>query len=176
MFRTIFTTLTALLKSDLCATQLCIRSDTASYMNRKSNQIDLWEGRIARADSTADPRLLPRLIRIFYVVIIIIMCISLFHQNIVRCRSKLAPRSSYKSRLSTLWCSFIVCVSKHVKFSTSCMRFWLVRCWPVVRYIQSCRHRLRRFLCFCVVFLTHLNPIWPRRGRSAPARANAYTR
>ena len=31
MFRTIFTTLTALLKSGLCATQLCIRSDTASY-------------------------------------------------------------------------------------------------------------------------------------------------
>ena len=31
MFRTIFTTLRALLKSDLCATQLCIRSDTASY-------------------------------------------------------------------------------------------------------------------------------------------------
>ena len=31
MFRTIFTTLTPLLKSGLCATQLCIRSDTASY-------------------------------------------------------------------------------------------------------------------------------------------------
>ena len=31
MFRTIFTTLTALLKSSLCGTQLCIRSDTASY-------------------------------------------------------------------------------------------------------------------------------------------------
>ena len=31
MFRTIFTTLGALLKSGLCATQLCIRSDTASY-------------------------------------------------------------------------------------------------------------------------------------------------
>ena len=31
MFRTIFTTLRALLKSGLCATQLCIRSDTASY-------------------------------------------------------------------------------------------------------------------------------------------------
>ena len=32
MFRTIFTTLRALLKSGLCATQLCIRSDTASYV------------------------------------------------------------------------------------------------------------------------------------------------
>ena len=31
-FRTIFTTLRALLKSGLCATQLCIRSDTASYV------------------------------------------------------------------------------------------------------------------------------------------------
>ena len=31
MFRTIFTTLRALLKLGLCATQLCIRSDTASY-------------------------------------------------------------------------------------------------------------------------------------------------
>ena len=31
MFRTIFTTLTALLKLGLCATQFCIRSDTASY-------------------------------------------------------------------------------------------------------------------------------------------------
>ena len=31
MFRTIFTTLRALLKSGLCGTQLCIRSDTASY-------------------------------------------------------------------------------------------------------------------------------------------------
>ena len=30
MFRTIFTTLRALLKSGLCGTQLCIRSDTAS--------------------------------------------------------------------------------------------------------------------------------------------------
>ena len=30
MFRTVFTTLTAPLKSGLCATQLCIRSDTAS--------------------------------------------------------------------------------------------------------------------------------------------------
>ena len=30
MFRTIFTTLRALLKSGLCATQLCIRSDTAT--------------------------------------------------------------------------------------------------------------------------------------------------
>ena len=33
MFRTIFTTLTALLKSGLCATQLCIRSDTASHLH-----------------------------------------------------------------------------------------------------------------------------------------------
>ena len=31
MFRTIFTTLRALLKSGLCGTQLCTRSDTASY-------------------------------------------------------------------------------------------------------------------------------------------------
>ena len=31
MFRTIFTTLRALLKSGLCGPQLCIRSDTASY-------------------------------------------------------------------------------------------------------------------------------------------------
>ena len=31
MFRTIFTTLRALLKSGLCRPQLCIRSDTASY-------------------------------------------------------------------------------------------------------------------------------------------------
>ena len=33
MFRTIFTALRALLKSGLCATQLCIRSDTASYIH-----------------------------------------------------------------------------------------------------------------------------------------------
>ena len=32
MFRTIFTTLRALLKSGLCRPQLCIRSDTASYL------------------------------------------------------------------------------------------------------------------------------------------------
>ena len=32
MFRTIFTTLRALLKSGLCGSQLCIRSDTASYV------------------------------------------------------------------------------------------------------------------------------------------------
>ena len=32
MFRTIFTTLRALLKSGLCGLQLCIRSDTASYV------------------------------------------------------------------------------------------------------------------------------------------------
>ena len=46
MFRTIFTTLRALLKSGLCATLLCIRSDTASYghhdhhdhQNRQENQ------------------------------------------------------------------------------------------------------------------------------------------
>ena len=31
ILRTIFNTLRALLKSSLCATQLCIRSDTASY-------------------------------------------------------------------------------------------------------------------------------------------------
>ena len=39
MFRTIFTTLRALLKSGLCATQLCIRSDTASYVNVQKKRI-----------------------------------------------------------------------------------------------------------------------------------------
>ena len=34
MFRIIFTTLRALLKSGLCGLQLCIRSDTASYLTR----------------------------------------------------------------------------------------------------------------------------------------------
>ena len=34
MFRNIFTTLRALLKPGLCASQLCIRSDTASYRIR----------------------------------------------------------------------------------------------------------------------------------------------
>ena len=45
MFRTIFTTLRALLKSGLCATQLCIRSDTASYAGKQSNSkfvIPFW--------------------------------------------------------------------------------------------------------------------------------------
>ena len=46
MFRTIFTTLRALLKSGLCGPQLCIRSDTASYPDvnhhgRRFSQFDI---------------------------------------------------------------------------------------------------------------------------------------
>ena len=43
MFRTIFTTLRALLKSGLCGPQLCIRSDTASYM-RQTESISIQSG------------------------------------------------------------------------------------------------------------------------------------
>ena len=42
MFRTIFTTLRALLKSGLCGTQMCIRSDTASYNSAVIEMIALY--------------------------------------------------------------------------------------------------------------------------------------
>ena len=41
VLKTIFTTLRALLKSGLCVTQLCIRSDTSSYWNEWST-ISIW--------------------------------------------------------------------------------------------------------------------------------------
>ena len=47
MFRTIFTTLRALLKSGLCGPQLCIRSDTASYAGHKYKPFwttKIWPG------------------------------------------------------------------------------------------------------------------------------------